>query len=114
VHFDKDGNYKNEWGNLGQGPGQFSIPHAIAYIRGKIYVADRNNVRVQVFDDKGSFIEEWRDLIVPWGFCVTAKDELWVCGSSPTQWRKEDSNLGVPPKDQIFLKFSPQGKVSSS
>jgi sugar lactone lactonase YvrE len=111
VQFDKDGSYKHEWGSLGSGRGQFSIPHAIAMIRGKIYVADRNNVRVQVFDDKGNFLEEWRDLIVPWGLWVTAKDELWVCGSSPMQWRKEDSNLGVPPKDQILLKFSPEGKL---
>lgn len=111
VHFDKSGAYKNEWGGLGHGPGQFSIPHAIAYLKGKVYVADRNNVRIQVFDEKGNFLEEWRDLIVPWGFCVTGKGELWVCGSSPMPWRKEDKALGCPPKDQIFMKFTPEGKL---
>jgi hypothetical protein len=48
---------------------------------------------------------------VPWGFCVTAKDEIWVCGSSPMPWRPEDGTLGCPPKDQLFMKFSPEGKV---
>jgi hypothetical protein len=112
VHFTKDGQYVNEWGELGSGPGQFSIPHAIAAdSKGRIYVADRNNARVQVFDRKGKLLDTWGDLIIPWGFCLTKDDHLWVCGSSPMQWRKEDSALGCPPKDQIFMKFSPQGKL---
>lgn len=112
VVFDKDGNYLHEWGELGHGPGQFSIPHAIAMdSKGRIYVADRNNVRVQVFDSKGKFLAQWKDLITPWGFCVTRDDELWVCGSSPMQWRASDDALGCPPKDQIFMKFSSEGKL---
>ena len=112
VHFTKDGQYVNEWGELGSGPGQFSIPHAIAAdSKGRVYVADRNNARIQVFDRKGKLLDIWGNLIVPWGFCMTKDDHLWVCGSSPMQWRKEDSALGCPPKDQIFMKFSPQGKL---
>jgi sugar lactone lactonase YvrE len=112
VHFDGSGKYLGEWGELGQGPGQFSIPHAIAVDRkGRVFVADRNNGRIQVFDGKGKFLQEWRDLVVPWGFCLTPNDELWVCGSSPMQWRKEDSNLGVPPKDQVFMRFNTSGKL---
>ena len=112
VHFDKEGNYKNEWGELGHGKGQFSLAHAIARdSKGRIYVADRNNVRVQVFDPQGKFLDEWRDLIVPWGFWVSPSDDIWVCGSSPMQWRKEDDALGCPPKDQVFMKFDVQGRV---
>ncbi len=112
VHFTRDGQYVNEWGELGSRPGQFSIPHAIASdSKGRIYVADRNNVRVQVFDRAGKVIAVWRDLIVPWGFCMTKDDQLWVCGSSPMQWRKEDGALGCPPKDQLFMRFSPDGRV---
>src|SRR5256886_5293443 len=49
------------WGELGHGPGQFSIPHSIAAdSKGRLYVADRNNVRVQVFDQKGKYLEEWQ------------------------------------------------------
>ena len=112
VHFNKEGEFINEWGHLGHGPGEFSTPHAIAMdSKGRIYVADRNNVRVQVFDVKGKFLEEWRNLIVPWGFHVTKDDHIWVCGSSPMQWRKEDTALGCPPKDQVFMKFNPSGKL---
>jgi sugar lactone lactonase YvrE len=112
VHFNSEGEYLREWGELGTRPGQFSTPHAIAVnSKGLVYVADRNNVRVQVFDRTGKFLTEWRDLIVPWGFCMMRDDHLWVCGSSPMQWRKEDQALGCPPKDQVFMKFTPEGRL---
>jgi DNA-binding beta-propeller fold protein YncE len=112
VHFDKDGRYVKEWGELGSRPGQFSIPHAIAVdSRGKLYVADRSNVRIQVFDQKGNLLDVWNNLITPWGFCVTKDDDIWVCGSSPMQWRKEDEALGCPPKDQVFMRFNGEGKL---
>lgn len=112
VHFDSKGTFINEWGQLGHGPGEFSTVHAIAVdSKSRVYVADRNNARIQVFDSKGKFLEEWRNLIVPWGFHMTKNDELWVCGSSPMQWRKTDTSLGCPPKDQIFMKFNTSGKL---
>jgi hypothetical protein len=112
VHFDRTGKFVNEWGELGSKPGQFSIPHAICVdSKGRLYVADRNNVRVQVFDQTGKLLDVWNNVITPWGFCVTAKDEIWVCGSSPMRWRKEDSALGCPPKDQVFMKFNGDGKL---
>jgi streptogramin lyase len=112
VRFSKEGKYLGEWGELGSRPGQFSIPHAIAAdSKGRVYVADRNNVRIQVFDRGGKLLNVWGNLIVPWGFCMTKDDHLWVCGSSPMQWRKEDKALGCPPRDQVFMKFTPQGKL---
>jgi DNA-binding beta-propeller fold protein YncE len=112
VHFDRDGRYVKSWGKLGTAPGEFSIPHAIALdSKGRIYVADRNNVRVQVFEQSGKFVEEWRDIIVPWGFWVSKEDDIWVCGSTPMPWRKEDTTLGCPPKDQVFMKFNTAGRV---
>jgi streptogramin lyase len=112
AHFDKAGKFIKEWGELGSKPGQFSIPHAIAVdSRERIYVADRNNVRVQVFDADGKLLEMWNNLITPWGLCITREDDLWVCGSSPMRWRPEDKALGCPPKDQVFMKFNSRGKV---
>ena len=112
VHFDKDGRFVREWGELGSRPGQFSIPHAIVVdARGRLYVADRNNARVQVFDQSGKLLDVWNNLITPWGLCLTKDDALWVCGSSPMRWRQGDQALGCPPKDQVFMKFSPEGKV---
>jgi DNA-binding beta-propeller fold protein YncE len=112
VHFDPTGKYVKEWGELGSKPGQFSIPHAICIdSRGRLYVADRNNVRIQVFDQDGKLLSVWANVVTPWGFWVTPKDEIWVCGSSPMRWRKEDSTLGCPPKDQVFMKFNGDGKL---
>ncbi len=112
VHFDKDGHFVKAWGTLGTAPGEFSLPHAITLdAKGRLYVADRNNVRVQVFDQEGTFLDEWRDLLVPWGFCLTDKDEIWVCGSSPMPWRPTDIVLGCPPSDQLFMKFNTDGKL---
>jgi hypothetical protein len=112
AHFDKDGTLVKAWGKLGTKPGEFGVPHAIALdSRGRLYVADRNNARVQVFDQSGRFLAEWRDKLVPWGLAVTADDEIWVCGSSPMAWRARDQMLGVPPKDQVFLKIDTAGKV---
>jgi DNA-binding beta-propeller fold protein YncE len=112
VHFDKGGKFVKEWGELGSKPGQFSIPHAIAVdSKGRVYVADRNNVRVQVFEPSGKLVDVWSNIIVPWGFHMTKNDELWVCGSSPMQWRDSDGALGCPPKDQVFMKFNTAGKL---
>jgi DNA-binding beta-propeller fold protein YncE len=112
VHFDGDGRFVKTWGRLGTKPGEFSVPHAIALdSKGRLYVADRNNARVQVFDQSGRFLAEWRDKLVPWGFAVTRDDEIWVCGSSPMRWRAGDQMLGVPPKDQVFMKFDTDGRL---
>lgn len=112
LHFDRRGRFVKMWGQLGVRPGEFSLPHAIVMdSKGRLYVADRNNARVQVFDQSGKFLAQWRNILVPWGFCVTARDEIWVCGSGPMGWRKEDVVLGVPPTSQVLVKFSTSGRV---
>ncbi len=116
VHFDRDGKFVKQWGQLGTGAGDFSIPHAITIdSKGHLYIADRNNVRIQVYDQSGKLLESWKDLIVPWGFAMLADDTFWVCGSSPMPWRDDPkyigAPLGCPPKDQLFLKLDTSGKV---
>ncbi len=112
VHFDRHGKFVNQWGKLGTKPGEFSIPHAIVRdSRGRLYVADRNNVRIQVFDQNGKLLDVWSDLLVPWGLCLGKNDEIWACGSSPMTWSKSKAPLGCPPKDQLVMRFSPSGKL---
>ena len=57
---DKDGNWLKSWGEPGNQPGQFNVPHSIAAdAQGNIYVADRGNRRVQVFDGDGKFLRQF-------------------------------------------------------
>ena len=58
---DKDGNWLKSWGDRGKKPGEFHTPHSIAAdAKGNIYVADRGNRRIQVFDGEGKFLREIR------------------------------------------------------
>src|SRR5881227_928 len=56
---DKDGKWLKSWGEPGKGPGQLNTPHSIAAdAQGNIYVADRGNRRIQVFDGEGKFLRQ--------------------------------------------------------
>jgi DNA-binding beta-propeller fold protein YncE len=56
---DKDGNWLKSWGEPGSGPGQFDTPHSLAVdAEGSVYVADRGNRRIQVFDGDGKFLRQ--------------------------------------------------------
>ena len=112
VHYDKNGKYVKEWGKLGTRRGEFNLVHSIALdSTGRLYVADRDNGRIQVFDQNGTFLDEWRDLIMPWGIYITRDDAIWVCGSSPMRWTEGNTSITVPPKDQIIMQFDRTGKV---
>ncbi len=67
AKFDKNGDWVKQWGAPGSGPGEFNTPHSIASDKdGNIYVADRGNMRIQVFDHDGNFLREIRiDAPVP-------------------------------------------------
>jgi len=115
VHFDSRGRFIKQWGSMGVGPNEFSLPHAIEVdSQGRVYVADRNNVRVQIFDSSGKLVDSWANVIVPWGFCRTGADELWVAGASPMPWRDDEkypgAPLSCPPKDQLAIKFNAAGR----
>jgi hypothetical protein len=59
AKIDKDGNWLKSWGEPGDGPAQFNTPHSIAVdAEGRVYVADRGNRRIQVFDGEGKFLRQ--------------------------------------------------------
>jgi 6-bladed beta-propeller len=59
AKFDKNGNWIKSWGEPGSGPSQFSTPHSIAVdAQDHVYVADRGNRRIQVFDTNGEFLRQ--------------------------------------------------------
>jgi hypothetical protein len=79
VKFSKDGTFIKAWGRRGAGPGEFNVPHAIAIdSRGRLFVADRGNRRIQIFDQDGSFLDQWTQFGRPSGLLITADDTLYV------------------------------------
>ena len=57
----KDGDWIKSWGQRGKGPGEFNLVHSIATdAKGSVYVGDRNNRRIQVFDGDGNFLREMK------------------------------------------------------
>jgi hypothetical protein len=60
VKFSRDGKYLLEWGTRGTGPGEFGLPHNVVVdTKGLVYVTDRDNQRIQIFDPNGKFLNEW-------------------------------------------------------
>lgn len=60
VEYDAEGQKVNEWGSAGNGPGEFNLPHAITISpEGNVYVADRENGRIQWFTQAGDYLGEW-------------------------------------------------------
>jgi DNA-binding beta-propeller fold protein YncE len=83
VHkYSPDGKLLFSWGEPGTDPGQFNIPHNICCDGdGWVYVADRENHRVQVFDGRGRFETQWHDMHRPCGLCMAAgRDPLCYIG----------------------------------
>lgn len=76
VHrFSPEGRLLASWGEPGTDPGQFNLPHNICVDReGYVYVADRENYRVQVFDRNGRFEAQWNNLYRPCGLALDDRD----------------------------------------
>ncbi|MCC6342799.1 MAG: hypothetical protein IT166_11395 [Bryobacterales bacterium] len=81
VRYHMDGTYVQDWGKKGAGDGEFDIAHDVAIdSRGRIYAADRNNSRVQIFDADGKFLAKWTDLGSPWGLYYTPREDMiYMC-----------------------------------
>jgi DNA-binding beta-propeller fold protein YncE len=79
VKFDKTGKFLMTWGTPGKGPGQFNLPHSIDIDRDRrLYVADRQNSRVQIFDENGKFLDQWPDIRRPIHILISENQRVWV------------------------------------
>jgi outer membrane protein assembly factor BamB len=80
--FSKDGKLIKAWGKRGTGPNEFDQPHTLAMdSKGRLFVGDRNNNRIQILDQNGTYITEWRQFSRPSGIYIDKKDTIYVTDS---------------------------------
>jgi sugar lactone lactonase YvrE len=95
VKFSKDGTFIKQWGGHGTGPGQFEMPHALAFdSTGRLFVADRGNNRIQIFDQDGKFLDEWKQFSRPSGIFIDKNDVIYVADSESTDKEGYGHNPG--------------------
>ena len=108
VKFSKDGKFIKAWGNRGSGRGEFDCPHGLAFdSRGRLFVADRGNRRIQIFDQEGKFLDEWKQFSRPSGIYIDKNDVIYVADSESNS----KSNPGW--KRGIRVGSAKDGKVTA-
>ena len=108
VKYGPNGEYIMEWGSAGTGPGQFDLVHGLAIDRDhRVYVADRNNNRIQIFTENGEYIEEWTDIWDPVAIMIDENDAVWVLDATLNRILKYSL------EGELLDYFGAYGKVSS-
>jgi DNA-binding beta-propeller fold protein YncE len=86
LKFTKDGTFVKAWGKLGSGAGEFRGAHALALdSQGRLFVADRGNSRIQIFDQDGNFLAEWKQFGRPSGLYIDKNDKLFAIDADSTE-----------------------------
>src|SRR5215470_12723021 len=90
VKFDKTGKFIRTWGKKGSAPGEMDIPHALAMdSRGRLFLADRGNNRVQIFDQEGNYVDQWFQFSRPSGIFIDKNDIIYVADSESESVAKD-------------------------
>jgi sugar lactone lactonase YvrE len=112
VKFTKDGKFIKSWGQKGAGPGEFNIPHSLALdAAGRLFVADRGNNRIQIFDQDGGFIAQWKQFGRPSGLFIDRDGLLYSSDSESDAARNPGFRRGVTigsAKDGKVTAFIPE------
>ncbi|MEQ8858121.1 MAG: peptidyl-alpha-hydroxyglycine alpha-amidating lyase family protein [Pseudomonadales bacterium] len=96
VKFAPDGTYLMEFGTPGSGAGELNEPHALAMdSQGRLFVGDRANSRVQIFDQDGKHLETWTQFGRPSGLFIDANDILYVADSESNYRRNPGWKRGI-------------------
>ena len=83
VKYSPEGKFIMEWGKAGSAPGEFNQPHALAMdSQGRLFVADRENLRIQIFDQEGNFIDAWSQFGRISGIAISSNDTLYVAAQN--------------------------------
>jgi len=133
LKFDKNGKLITSWGGKGKEPGKFEVAHGIGIdAGGLVWVADRENQRIQVFDQKGAFVRQMKYAGLPCSFAI-GKDAVFMSNGFAGQVLKMDLDgnvlaatgkpgtglgefgeahfIAVSPKGEIFVADSVNGAM---
>jgi DNA-binding beta-propeller fold protein YncE len=106
VKFTKDGTFVKAWGTNGTAPGQFNEIHSIAMdSRGRLFVADRQNQRIQIFDQEGTLLDRWTQFGAPSEIFIDADDVMYVTDSE-----REDTSDA---RNGIYVGSAKDGRVTA-
>ena len=98
VKFDRNGKYVTSWGMRGEAgketrPYYMNTVHAIvADKQRRLYVSDRANHRIQIFDENGKFLEHWQNVPLPYSLMMTDDQFLWSASGQTMKFTKYDLN----------------------
>lgn len=97
VKFDRDGKFLTAWGKKGLGDSEFDMPHDLGIdSQGRVFVADRQNNRVQVFDAGGKFVASWYQFGRPSALFIDQNDVLYVADSESRDGRTNTGRTFLP------------------
>jgi sugar lactone lactonase YvrE len=112
VKLSNDGKFIKAWGKKGSGPSEFDAPHGLAMdSAGRLFVADRSNNRIQIFDQDGKFLAEWRQFGRPSGVFIDKNDIIYVADSQSTEKTNPGFKQGIrigSVKDARVTAFIPE------
>ncbi len=118
VKFSPEGAYLLAWGGRGAAPGRFNVPHGIAIdARGQLYIADRGNARIQVFDGAGRFLRQIAgpEIGRPWAVDLGRDGTLYALdGGDQDAARPRSGLLALTPEGEVLARWSGYGTEPGS
>ena len=96
IKYDSRGNYLMEWGRTGYAPGEFRALHAIDIdSSGRIFVGDRSNSRIQIFDPDGNHLATWTQFGRPSGIAFDGNGQIYVADSESDDVQNPGYEIGI-------------------
>ncbi len=96
VHYSSDGTFVKAFGETGHGPGQLYGPHAIAMdADGRLFVADRQNMRIVIFDQDGNYINRWTQFGMPSDIAIDENGKIYVADSESDMTQNPGWEKGI-------------------
>lgn len=96
LKFDASGNFISQWGSRGTGPGELAVAHSIDIDdQDRLYVADRENMRVQIFDTSGNYLDEWNFSAMACALHLHDDGYMYMTSGFDGEWAKVDMNGNI-------------------